>query len=182
MLAFGSLSASSSSVRSSVSGVRSSCEALATNCRCASKDVSRRASSPSTVVAELLQLVVGPVEVEPAVEVARGDVAGGLGDRAQRAQCAAGDHPAEPEREHGHQRERDRGVEEQLVQRSVRLPLRRCDRDLRGGCERFRAHRHREDGCCAFVVIFPLLLWKWTTACWPELMKKLPVYWWWTST
>jgi hypothetical protein len=50
MLAFGSLSASSSSVRSSVSGVRSSCEAFATNCRCASKDVSRRASRPSTVL------------------------------------------------------------------------------------------------------------------------------------
>ena len=100
--------------------------------------------------AELLELVVGPFEVEPAVEVAGGDVAGGLGDRAQRAQGAAGDHPAEPEREHGHQRERERRVEEQLVQRRVRLPLRRGERDLRVGRERVRAYRYRERGAgCA---------------------------------
>ena len=95
--------------------------------------------------AELLELVVGPVEVEPAVEVAGGDLAGGVGDRAQRAQGAAGDHPAEPEREHRHQRERDRGVEEQLVQRRIRLPLRRGDRDLAAAGDRVRAYRHRED-------------------------------------
>ena len=79
-------------------------------------------------VSELPELVVRPREVEPAVKAARGDLAGGLGDRAQRAQCASGDHPAEPERDHRHHRERERGVDEQLVQRCIRLPLRGGER------------------------------------------------------
>ena len=92
--------------------------------------------------AELLELVVGPLEGEPAVEVARGDVAGGVGDRAQRTQGAAGDHPAEPDREHGHHRERDPGVDQQLVQRRVGLALRGRLRDLLRAGEPRRADRH----------------------------------------
>ena len=42
-------------------------------------------------VAELLELVVGTVEGEAPVQVARRDLARGVGDRAQRAQRAAGD-------------------------------------------------------------------------------------------
>ncbi len=94
--------------------------------------------------AELLELVVGPLESEPAVEVAGGDLASGVGDRAQRTQGAAGDHPAEPDREHGHDRERDRGVDEQLVPGRVRLSLRRGGRELRAGHDRIRADRHAE--------------------------------------
>ena len=132
--------------------------------------------------AELLELVVGSFEVEPAVEVAGGDVAGGVGDGAQRAQSAAGDDPAEPERKHRHHGERDRGVEEQLVQRRIRLPLRRGERDLRGW-RRARSGRPvpRSVSACALVDADASGALEGTTACRPELMKKLPVYWWWTS-
>ncbi len=94
--------------------------------------------------AELLELVVGSLERETAVEVAGGDLAGGVGDGAERSQGAAGDHPAEPERKRRHQSERNREGEEQLVQRRIRLPLRSGDRDLAVAGDRVRADRYRE--------------------------------------
>ena len=87
-------------------------------------------------VAEPFELVVRPLQGEPAMEVAGGDVPRGVGDRPHRAKRAAGDHPAEPEREHGHQCERERGVDEQLVQRGVGLPFRCGECDLAGPEER----------------------------------------------
>ena len=70
--------------------------------------------------------------------------------------------------------ERDRGVDEQLVQRGIRLPLRRGERDLAVGGERVRADRYRERVAgCPFWMTSPVL-WTPTTACWPELMKKVP--------
>ncbi len=94
--------------------------------------------------AELLELVVRPFERKPAMEVAGGDLARRVRDRAQRAQGSAGDHPAEPDREERHDRQRDRGVDEQLVARRVGLTLRRGAGELRVGDDRVRADRHAE--------------------------------------
>ena len=71
--------------------------------------------------AELLQLVVRAVEGEPPVQVAGGDLARCVRDRPQRLECAARDEPAEPDRDDGHDCEREAGFDHQRVQRGVRL-------------------------------------------------------------
>ena len=76
--------------------------------------------------AELLELVVRPTESEAAVQAGGGDLPRRASDRAQRAQGASGDQPAQPDREHGHDRQSDTGVDEQLVERRDRLRVRCC--------------------------------------------------------
>ena len=104
-------------------------------------------------VAELLELVVGPFEVEPAVEVAGGDVACGFGDGAQRAQGPAGDHPAEPERKHRRHGERESRADGRAEQGYISSPLRRCERDFAGPGEHLlgRTRRPRNRGPAAAV-------------------------------
>jgi hypothetical protein len=75
-----------SRARSRVRSVRSSCEALAAKRRWASKEASSRAKRVVEGVAEFLELVIGSVQVQPLVQAAGGDPAGGGGDRAQQAQ------------------------------------------------------------------------------------------------
>ena len=60
LVARGSASVTSTSVRMIESGVRSSCEALATNSRCAANAVSRRASMASKVSASSCSSSLGP--------------------------------------------------------------------------------------------------------------------------
>ena len=67
-------------------------------------------------VGEILQLVAGPREREALVEVALGDLPRGRRHRAQRAQDAAGDQPAERDRDRGHDRQRDPGLDESLME------------------------------------------------------------------
>ena len=67
-------------------------------------------------VGEILQLVAGPREREALVQVALGDVPGGLRHRPQRAQDPARDQPSERERDHGHDRQRDPRPDEQLME------------------------------------------------------------------
>ena len=76
---------------------------------------------PVERVPELPQLVVGAGQREPTVQVARGDVARRVRDRAQRPQHTARHEPAEPDRDHGHDRERDRRLDQELMQRGVGL-------------------------------------------------------------
>ena len=54
---------------------------------------------------ELGELVVAAAQVQAAVQVARGDVPGGRGDRPQGPHEATRDQPADPDREHGHDRD-----------------------------------------------------------------------------
>jgi hypothetical protein len=63
-----------------------------------------------------VELVVGPVEREPLIEAAGRDIAGGGGDRSQRAQHAARHEPAEPDRDDRHHPEREQGGDEKLVE------------------------------------------------------------------
>jgi hypothetical protein len=53
---------------------------------------------------ELGELVVVAAQTQTVVQVAGGDVPGGGGDRAQGPYEAAGDQPADPDREHDHDR------------------------------------------------------------------------------
>ena len=79
----------------------------------------RRFEAPEQLVEgvrELRDLVVGAVEGETLVQARGGDGAGALVDRAQGAQQASGGDPAEPDRGGGHDRERDPGLLEELVQ------------------------------------------------------------------
>jgi hypothetical protein len=74
-------------------------------------------------VAEFVELGVGLCQVQPAVQAARGGCPGGGGDGPQRAQRPGGDQPAEGERYHGEDGQRDRGVLQHLGQ-VVEAPLR----------------------------------------------------------
>ena len=67
-------------------------------------------------VGEILQLVAGPGEREALVQVALGDLPGGRRHRPQRAQDPARDQPAERDRDDGHDRQRDPGLDESLVE------------------------------------------------------------------
>ena len=67
-------------------------------------------------VGEILQLVAGPREREALVQVPLGDLPRGRRHRAQRAQDTAGDQPAERDRDRGHDRQRDPGLDEPLVE------------------------------------------------------------------
>jgi hypothetical protein len=66
-------------------------------------------------IAELLELVVGPAEVQPLVEVGGGDLPGSCGDRAQRPQEPPGHQPTECKREPGHDRQGDPGCDQQFT-------------------------------------------------------------------
>jgi hypothetical protein len=70
-------------------------------------------------VRQVLQLVLGSGEGEALVEVALGDLPGRRGHRAERAQDATGDEPAESDRDRGHDRQGDPGIDEELVQGSI---------------------------------------------------------------
>ena len=72
-------------------------------------------------VAELVKLVVGSLERESLVQVGGGDLAGGGGHRAQRAQHAPRDQPAERGGDGGHDRQGDDRLDHELVK--VRDPL-----------------------------------------------------------
>jgi hypothetical protein len=67
-------------------------------------------------VGEILQLVARPREGEALVQVALRDLARRRRHRPQRSQDPARDQPAEGDRDHGHDRERDPGPDEQLVE------------------------------------------------------------------
>ena len=67
-------------------------------------------------VRELPQLIARAEEREPLVQALLGDPPGPGGDRPQRCQHPAGDHPAQRDRERGHRRQRDRRLDQQLVQ------------------------------------------------------------------
>ena len=66
-------------------------------------------------VCELLELVVGAGEVQALVQVGGRDLPGGRRDRAQRPQEPPGHQPTDREREHGHDRQRDPGCDQQLM-------------------------------------------------------------------
>ena len=66
-------------------------------------------------VCELLELVVGAGEVQALVQVGGGDLPGGCRDRAQRPQEPPGHQPTDREREPGHDRQGDRGGDQQLM-------------------------------------------------------------------
>ena len=113
---FGSLRATSRSVCVIASGVRSSWEALAANLCCSATCASSRASRPSKVSARSGSSSLRPREREALVQVALGDLPRRRRDRAQRAQDPAGDEPAERDRDRGHDRQRDPGLDEPLVE------------------------------------------------------------------
>jgi hypothetical protein len=84
-------------------------------------------------VAQLLELVIRIAECEALVQAGGRDVAGGGGNRPQRAKHPPCDEPAERHRDHRHDRQRKPRVDEQLVdvdgllavheqRESVRLP------------------------------------------------------------
>jgi hypothetical protein len=89
-------------------------------------------------VAQLLELVVGTGHRDPLVQAAGREAARGGGDRAQRAEYPPGHQPAQSHRPHGHDGERDPGLDEQLVQRVAAHPDRhRLQQGLAGA-----AHLH----------------------------------------
>ena len=88
---------------------------------------------------EVPELVAPPGEPQPAVQVGGGDLPGRRGDGPQRPQEPAGDQPAEPERDHRHDHQADRGGGDDL-----RGDLRR--RRTRLGAVRRRGHLHTQQG------------------------------------
>ena len=109
-------SPTSSDARIPAIGVRSSCEALATNRRCASNAASSRSSSPSIVSASSLSSSSGP-----AAQGGRGGCprrSGGFSPSSCATAPARGRRPAQPStaESHTHDRQRDRGLHEQLMQ------------------------------------------------------------------
>ena len=101
----GRRSATCSTVRSAASGVRSSWAALATKCRCDSNDASSRANRSFSVSPSSANSSSRLPRPQPPAQVGGGDVPRGRDDRLQRPQQAAGQQPAEPERQHGHHRQ-----------------------------------------------------------------------------
>jgi hypothetical protein len=71
---------------------------------------------PVDRVGELLEVVVSSVHSQAVVEVVFGDPAGSRRDRAQRCQDPPGHDPAEHGRDDAHNRQRDPGLHEQLMQ------------------------------------------------------------------
>ncbi len=67
-------------------------------------------------VCEVFHFVVWAGEREPLMQVAFADLLGLVCHRAQRCEHPAGDDPAERDREHSHDCERDRGLDQQLLE------------------------------------------------------------------
>ena len=78
--------------------------------------MAQAAEQPVDGVAEVFELVTGSLEGEAFVEGTFGDPPGGRRHRAQRAQNPARDQPAECDRDRGHDRQRDPGLDEPLVE------------------------------------------------------------------
>ena len=117
-VASGAVSEASRLARMIASGLRSSCEASSISWRCAWNASSSRSSIESMVSAEVAQLVVRAVQADPPGQVGRLDLPGGAGDRADRAQRPAGQHPADAEAGHEQPAERDQRVVAQRLQRA----------------------------------------------------------------
>ena len=94
-VASGSASATSTSVRSTVSGVRSSCDAFATKRFWLREGRVEALEHRVERVRQLVQLVVGPLEPDPAAERLARDGARRRRDRAHRAERAVRDEPPE---------------------------------------------------------------------------------------
>jgi hypothetical protein len=71
---------------------------------------------PVDRVGEILQLITRALQGEPLVQVVLRNAPRRRGDLSQRPQHAAGDEPAEPDRDERHDRQRDPGLEQQLVE------------------------------------------------------------------
>jgi hypothetical protein len=87
-------------------------------------------------VAEVLELVGRTFEGEPLVQVLVRDAASGGGHRAQRPQHAAGDQPAQADGDDGHHRQRDPGLDQQLIEHVHALTLRLGAPRRGGGSQR----------------------------------------------
>jgi hypothetical protein len=102
-------------------------------------------------VTELLELIVGTGHPDALMQAAGRDPAGGGRDRAQRAEHPPGHQPAQADRHHGHDAERDPGLDQQPVQRAAGRPHRhglqqglagaRLDRPGKGAGHRGAARR-----------------------------------------
>jgi len=100
----------------------------------------RLQASEQTVdgICEVLEFIGRTIEREPFVKVALGDLPGGGGHRPQGAKDAARDQPPKRDRGHGHDRQRDPGLDQKLVKfggmiverLGVRVP--RCRRQVVG--------------------------------------------------
>ena len=119
-MASGSASVTSTSARMIASGVRSSCEASATKRRWPANAVSEPGEHGVEGVGELLELVVGPVELDPLVQVRLREpravvVIACTGRRTRPAM-----QPAEPEGRMAIAAERDGRLGEQVLEVLVR--------------------------------------------------------------
>ncbi len=104
---FGSLRATSSSVRVIASGIRSSCEALAANLLLFGDVCFQPREHDVEGVGELTELIAAARELDSVRKRSARGLARGLRDASQRGEHAAGEKPSPDETEHQQERQSD---------------------------------------------------------------------------